>query len=251
MALEVDRVRAILFDIDGTLADTDDQFIQRAGAYIRGLSFLFPGRDPTNFLRWAVMVSETPLNLAMGVPDMLGIDDELARFFDWVTGHGRAARPPEPPTGLPGDAGAAAAAALPKTSGRYVLMDGVGPMLPRLAARYPLALVTARGERATLEFVEQFGLGGLFGAVVSAQTAPHTKPYADPVLWAAQALGVPVEHCLMVGDTTVDILAGKRAGAQTVGVLCGFGEQGELERAGATAIVERTREVAEVLMREA
>ena len=42
----------------------------------------------------------------------------------------------------------------------------------------------------------------------------------------------------MVGDTVVDIQAGKAAGAQTVGVLCGFGTQRELERAGADSLVE-------------
>jgi len=51
----------------------------------------------------------------------------------------------------------------------------------------------------------------------------------------------------MVGDTTVDILAGKRAGTQTVGVLCGFGERRELEQTGANAIIEHTTDV-EALM---
>jgi phosphoglycolate phosphatase len=41
----------------------------------------------------------------------------------------------------------------------------------------------------------------------------------------------------------VDILAGKRAGAQTVGVLCGFGERRELEETGADAIIEHTADL--------
>jgi phosphoglycolate phosphatase-like HAD superfamily hydrolase len=83
--------------------------------------------------------------------------------------------------------------------------------------------------------------------VASAQTAAHTKPYPDPVQWAARQLGVPVEDCVMVGDTTVDILAGKRAGAHTVGVLCGFGEHAELEQKGADLILERTAQLGELL----
>ena len=79
--------------------------------------------------------------------------------------------------------------------------------------------------------------------MASAQTAPHTKPYPDPVLWAAKTLNVPVEHCLMIGDTTVDILAGKRAGAQTIGVLCGFGSRKEIERAGASLILDHTADL--------
>jgi HAD superfamily hydrolase (TIGR01549 family) len=234
MPLAASRIRAILFDVDGTLADTDDDFIRRAGHFMRRLGFLFPQRDPTNFLRWSLMISETPLNLAMGIPDWLGVDDEIARFFDWLATRRGPSHPASPA------AQAAAPDAAPATAGRFVLMDGVDRLLASLAPRYPLGVITARGARDTQAFLAQFGLTPYFGAVASAQTAEHSKPYPDPVLWAARELGVPVESCLMVGDTTVDILAGRRAGAQTVGVLCGFGERAELERTGANLILETT-----------
>jgi N-acetyl-D-muramate 6-phosphate phosphatase len=253
MPLDTARIRAILFDVDGTLADTDDAFIQRAGRLMRRLHFLFPQRDPTNFLRWSLMISETPLNLLLGFPDWLGVDDELAKLFDWLTTRRAPAGAPHAREGVPASVGAVADAASapgepPETAGHFVLMAGVEQLLADLAPRYPLAVVTARGERAALAFLDQFGLRGTFGAVASAQTAPHTKPYPDPVLWSAQQLGVPVENCLMVGDTTVDILAGKRAGAQTVGVLCGFGQRDELERTGATAILKTTAELGPLLL---
>jgi phosphoglycolate phosphatase len=60
-------------------------------------------------------------------------------------------------------------------------------------------------------------------------------------------MGVDPQACLMVGDTTVDIRAGRAAGAQTIGVLCGFGTQRELERAGADLIVSSTADLAEIL----
>jgi phosphoglycolate phosphatase-like HAD superfamily hydrolase len=220
MTLDLARVKAVLFDLDGTLADTDDDYIRRAGEFMRRLNFLFPQRDPTHFLRWSLMVSESPMNLLMGVPDRLGIDGPLAQMADWVAEH-----------------------AHPTTNSRFVLMSEVDQLLVRLKERYPLAVVTARGAREAHGFLEQFELDPHFKAVASAQSAPHTKPYPDPVLWAAHQLGVPVENCLMVGDTTVDILAGKRAGAQTVGVLCGFGERRELEKMGANAIIENTADL--------
>jgi phosphoglycolate phosphatase-like HAD superfamily hydrolase len=224
MTFDPSRVKAILFDLDGTLADTDDQFIRRAGDMMRRLNALFPKHDPTNFLRWSLMVSETPLNMLMGLPDRLGLDGPLAQAADWLVEHGRLT-----------------------TSAQFMLMAEVDQLLPKLAARYPLAVVTARNARETAAFLDQFSLAGHFRAVASAQTAPHTKPYPDPVLWAARTLDVPVENCLMVGDTTVDILAGKRAGAQTVGVLCGFGERAELEQTGANAIIEHTTNLAALL----
>ena len=224
MPFDPTRVQAVLFDLDGTLADTDDQFIRRAGEMMRRLNGLFPEHDPTHFLRWSLMVSETPLNLLMGLPDRLGLDGPLGRVAEWMTQHNRL-----------------------KTSAQFELMTGVDQLLPRLAARYPLAVVTARNAREASAFLDQFNLGGNFRLVVSALTAPHTKPYPDPVQWAARELSVPVENCLMVGDTTVDILAGKRAGAQTVGVLCGFGERDELEHTGANAILEHTVGLEELL----
>jgi phosphoglycolate phosphatase len=52
----------------------------------------------------------------------------------------------------------------------------------------------------------------------------------------------------MVGDTTVDIIAGRSAGAQTAALLCGFGNQDELERAGADIIVEGPLQLADFLL---
>ncbi|MCX8025010.1 MAG: HAD-IA family hydrolase, partial [Thermanaerothrix sp.] len=82
-----------------------------------------------------------------------------------------------------------------------------------------------------------YQLGHFFRIVVTAQTTPHTKPFPDPILWAATAMGVDPYTCLIVGDTPPDIHAAKAAGAQAVGVLCGFGTERELRRAGADLIL--------------
>ena len=162
MPFDPSKVQALLFDVDGTLADTDDAYIARAAKLLRPAEFLFPNRDPRPFLRWGVMTSESPLNTLMGLPDFLGIDDELVAFTNWlsdVRGH--------------------------KPAERFAIMAGVAPMLERLSQRYPPAVVTARSERSINTFLEQFNLRPYFKAVASAQTAAHTKPYPDPVQWAA------------------------------------------------------------------
>jgi phosphoglycolate phosphatase len=51
----------------------------------------------------------------------------------------------------------------------------------------------------------------------------------------------------MVGDTSVDIRAGKAAGAQTVGVLCGFVEEAELRQHKANLILSLTADLVQVL----
>ena len=224
MPFDSSRICAVLFDLDGTLADTDDEYIRQAARWVQPLRFLFPRRDPTPFLRWAVMTAESPVNTLMALPDWFGVDDELVRLTNWLADR----------RGQP-------------KAGRYAIMVGVETLLERLARRYPLALITARPERATRIMLEHLNLSRFFQLAVSAQTAPHTKPYPDPVHWAARALSLAAEDCVMIGDTTVDVLTGKRAGAQTIGVLCGFGQRAELERAGADLIVNHTADLSQIL----
>ena len=69
----------------------------------------------------------------------------------------------------------------------------------------------------------------------------------DPILWAAEQCGVQPEECLMIGDTTVDIRAGRAAGAQTIGVLSGFGDQKELTRARADLILPSVFDLPDIL----
>ena len=61
-------------------------------------------------------------------------------------------------------------------------------------------------------------------------------------------MGVQPDECLMIGDTTVDIRAAQAAGAQSVGVLCGFGTEAELQRAGADLIIDSTASLANILI---
>lgn len=225
MPLDVSRVQAICFDVDGTLRDTDDQYVARFARWFRPFRFLLPRRDADDFARRFIMAVESPANWLFSIPDRLHLDDELARFGEWLhtRGIGR------------------------QQNHRYLLIDGVREMLNELASRYPLAVVTARPRRGTMGFLDHFRLTPYFKAIASGQTAPRTKPFPDPIHWAARQIGVPPENCLMVGDTTVDIRAGRAAGAQTVGVLCGFGQREELARAGADLILDGTWELGGVL----
>jgi len=106
-----------------------------------------------------------------------------------------------------------------------------------------MSVVSARGGRSTKMFLNQFNLTPFFESIATAQTCRYTKPYPDPILWAAERMRVSPHECLMVGDTTVDIKAAKAAGAQSIGVLCGFGEREELEKVGADLILESTSEL--------
>ena len=225
MSLDIQKIQALCFDVDGTLSDTDDQYVAKFEKILRPLSFLFRDRDTYRAARRFVMWSETPGNMIFGIPDVLGLDDELASISDWLT------RKNPPPLK------------------HFILIEGVREMLSALHEKYPMAVVTARNEEGTMQFLEQYDLLPFFDVIVTALTAEHSKPYPDPVLHAAKAMNIPPENCLMIGDTTVDIRAGKAAGAQTVGVLCGFGEEKELRHRGADLILETTAVLADILLK--
>ncbi|MCB9135698.1 MAG: HAD family hydrolase [Anaerolineales bacterium] len=227
MPLELSRIHALCFDVDGTLRDTDDQYVATFAKLFRPFRFILPRRDAADFARKFVMTVEAPANWAISIPDRLHLDDELAKLGEWVDKRRASARPHN-----------------------YLLIPGILDLLRDLSARYPLAVVSARPRRGTMGFLEHFDLTPHFRAIATGQTAPRTKPFPDPIHWAAMQMGVRPENCLMIGDTTVDIRAGKAAGAQTVGVLCGFGERTELERAGADLILEGTWELGKVISNE-
>jgi HAD superfamily hydrolase (TIGR01549 family) len=218
--LTIERIQAVLFDIDGTLSDTDDAYLDRLLRFTRPFQALFGGRNPRRVYRRWMMASEDIASLLFTVPDRLGIDPYLDRCINWLSRLRGISQPDW-----------------------FRLIDGVGPMLENLSRRYPLAIVTSRNQRSTDAFLAQFGLTPCFRTVITAFSTPRIKPHPAPILAAAGALGVPPVGCLMVGDTSVDILSGRRAGAQTAGVLCGFSQRADLEKAGADAILETTADL--------
>jgi HAD superfamily hydrolase (TIGR01549 family) len=219
MTLDISRIKALCFDVDGTLSDTDDMYAKGVKPYLPRGFF----RDPDKAARRMVMWVESPGNALLGFADKIGVDDEMGTFIDWFS------------------------RAQPNTARKFMLVPGVEEMLAALKGRYPMSIVSARHEKSTMRFLEQFDLVKYFDVIVTGLSAPHTKPFPDPIFLAAQKMGVKPSECLMVGDTTVDIRAGKSAGAQTIGVLCGFGEEQELRAMGADLIISNTHQLADVL----
>jgi phosphoglycolate phosphatase len=169
---------------------------------------------------------EAPGNALLGLTDTIGLDDEIIALIDWMSRHQK------------------------RSSKTFWLIPGVDEMLRQLKGHYPMSIVSARDEKGTMRFLAQFDLAKYFDAVITGQSAEHTKPYPDPIRLAAQKMGVAPEECLMIGDTTVDMRAGKSAVAQTVGVLCGFGEEPELRKKGADMILKTTSELAGMLLNQ-
>jgi N-acetyl-D-muramate 6-phosphate phosphatase len=222
MPFDLTRVKAACFDVDGTLSDTDDNWVTQIEQRLHLLKKFLPGDDLHALARWMVMSSETPMNAVYHWLDVLSLDDNIARIYERLIQRRK------------------------QKVQSFWLMAGAIEALAELSKRFPLSVVSARDEYTTQSFLDQFSLGSYFHFTATSQTCEHTKPYPHPILWAAERMQVPPENCLMIGDTTVDILAGKAAGAQTVGLLCGFGTERELRRAGADLVLKDLRELIEV-----
>ena len=221
--LEIQKVGVLCFDVDGTLSDTDDYYADKFSSWFQRLP-RFMVRDPERAARRIVMWSGSPANALLGLSDTIGLDGPIITLIDFIYRHRK------------------------KKWRKFLIVPGVQEMLTRLQGHYPMVIVSARDEESTMTFLQAFDLVKYFDMVISALSARHTKPYPDPILLAAQKMGVRPEACLMIGDTTVDIRAGKSAGAQTVSVLCGFGEEDELRRKNPDLVLASTADLADTLL---
>lgn len=208
-------VRAILFDLDGTLIDTDDAALEALAGRLERWRWAFPGDDPRPLLRRALLAAERPVNTLISLLDVVGLDDNLLSASDRLrrVRGSRAQR-------------------------RFSAVPGVPEMIRALYQSYRLGVVTTRSRVDALAFVRQFGLEALFELAATREDTERLKPHPEPIRHAASAMGLTPKQCVMVGDTVVDIVSAKSAGCFAVGVLCGFGERDELLEAGADLVLE-------------
>jgi HAD superfamily hydrolase (TIGR01509 family) len=117
-------------------------------------------------------------------------------------------------------------------------LPGARELLAYLAeAGVPHAIATSGYAESAGPTVQSLGVGPGVPLITRDHVA-HAKPDPDLFLAAAERLGVPIEHCVVVGDSIWDLLAARRARALGIGLLSGgYGEE-ELERAGAYRVYQ-------------
>jgi phosphoglycolate phosphatase len=191
-ALPVD---AILFDLDGTLADTAPDLAAALNRVRRAR-----GLEPVPLARLRPYASHGArglLGAGMGVapdhPEYGALRDDFLVEYE--------------------------AALCVETT----LFADVEVVLGAIEARtLAWGIVTNKATRYTLPLLESLGLAGRAGAVVCGDTTPFAKPHPAPLLAAAERLGIDPLRCVYVGDAERDITAGVAARMRTIVARYGY-----------------------------
>lgn len=214
----MEQINTVLFDFDGTLADTTEPILRAMEMMIEAMGL--PPKSIEQRKSGIGLALPENLHHACGVPeDQLEKAAQLYRKF-----FGENAR------------------------GRVSLYEGVREVIEQLYHQgYALGIVTSRKRDTLIEFMDELNLTPLFGAIISVDDVTHHKPHPETVQKALETLGRSPEQALVVGDATYDIMMGSGAGCLTCGVS--YGNQGRtiLETAGPDYIIDSMRELLPIL----
>ena len=128
-----------------------------------------------------------------------------------------------------------------------VLYPGIRQVVDELECRYPLAVLTNKGERLAGFILEGLGLVGHFGAIVGGDTLATRKPDPGGLIHIAGLFGVPVESLMLVGDSRFDAETAHAAGCPFALVEWGFATPEERAEMTADLRVRTAEELAAAL----
>ncbi|GAB4562164.1 MAG: phosphoglycolate phosphatase [Rhizobacter sp.] len=205
-------IRAVLFDLDGTLIDSAPD-LAGTGNDMR----LARGLAPLPYEHFRPMVgagARGMVGIALQVgPSDAGFtelrDEFLARYEQRMTQQTQ-------------------------------VFEAMRPVLAALQAQgLPWGIVTNKAQRFTDPLVRALGLHAQAAVVISGDTTPHAKPHPAPLLEAARQMALLPQHCIYVGDDLRDVQAGRAAGMGTAAAAWGYLGAGEPIAAwGADHVIE-------------
>jgi phosphoglycolate phosphatase len=124
------------------------------------------------------------------------------------------------------------------------LYPGIREALARLSGAL-FAVVSNKPEKFCRQILDGLGVGPAFRTILGGDSVPTRKPDPGGLLTVMQSCGASPSESVMVGDSPVDIAAGKAAGTLTCGVTWGFRPRAELESAGCDLILDNPLDLAE------
>lgn len=214
-------VRAVLFDLDGTLIDSAPDLGAAADQLrvARGL----PSLPLSQYRPMAGAGARGMISVAFGLspedPEFVPLRDEF--FLNYEQ----------------------------RLTQLTYAFDGVPELLGHLAVRgLPWGVVTNKSARFTDPLTRAMPLFRTAATVISGDTTPHAKPHPEPLLEAGRRLAIDPRHCVYVGDDERDIQAGRAAGMLTVAACYGYlGAKAGPAEWGAHALINSPAELLQLL----
>ncbi|MGA3060314.1 MAG: HAD family hydrolase [Candidatus Bathyarchaeia archaeon] len=192
------KAKVIFLDLDGTIVDSKEAYIEAARIAFQAL-----GKKPLE----SKIAFEIPRRLERGltISDLIdgGTQKFLSKYFE---------------------------AYYSITREKTKLIPNVSATLETLSAKTKLVLITMRyvPRQTIIKELEWFGISKYFTHFVTALDTSKPKPSPEALIACVQAIGVETRECLIAGDSVNDVRAGKAAGARTVAVLSGLFQCEEL-----------------------
>lgn len=213
-------IKALLFDLDGTLIDTNTLILDSfKHAFKKHLNIIPPESE-------IVKLFGEPLERSLAKyvhskSERMELITSYRNYND--TNHDSVAKP----------------------------FDGVKDALIELRKEFKIAVVTSKRSIMAHRGLELFQIKEYFDAIITPEDTKEHKPNPDPALCACKALGVNPEEAIMVGDSHNDILCGKNAGTKTCLVTYTALDLEELKLLKPDFIVDNIIELSEVNKEEA
>jgi phosphoglycolate phosphatase len=130
----------------------------------------------------------------------------------------------------------------------HAVYDGIPELIATLASEgNALAVVTTKPESQARRIVEHFAFGAAFARVYGPQDRHAHRPKSAMIADALVDFGASAAHAAMIGDRHFDIEGARANGVRALGVSWGFGSVNELRDAGAHAIASLPHELADLL----
>jgi phosphoglycolate phosphatase len=211
-------MKLVIFDVDGTLMDSQVMIVASLSAAFTGENLPVPDRS--------AMLSIIGLSLFNAMQTLRPEDEEAVhhrlaeRYKQAFWGFRQGQAHPELP------------------------YDGAFEALRRLKARndVTLGIATGKSQRGVRHIVDQFGLEGIFSTIQTSDDAP-SKPHPAMILQAIDAVGADPRDTTMIGDAVFDMQMAGAAGVHAIGVSWGFQPVERLRAAGAKTIIDNYGEL--------
>lgn len=208
-------VRAVVFDLDGTLVDSRRDLAAAVNAVRRER-----GLDPLPVERVVTFVGEGSRALVRrSLPETVDGPDFEAAFRRFLERYDDLCLEETRP------------------------YPGIEGLLDSLTGRYPLAVLTNKPERHTRKILAGLGLCRWLRFALGGDSLAVRKPHPAPLLETARRLGAEPTRVLLVGDSATDAETARRAGVPVVLVRWGFGRAEELEGFDAVLRPDHPREI--------